>query len=108
MQVAKLELFLGFPITGSLEQELGRVNPALLTLFTQGGDEYLVDLYVEGTRYLGKHLGSMSDLGELELAGRNIVSLMKRLVPSYSFQEQSLLLLSLKDPSEYRREHENH
>lgn len=104
MQVAKLELFLGYPITGALEQELGRVNPALLPLFTQGGDEYLVDLQVEGVRYLGKHLGPMSDLGELELAERNIVSLMKRLLPTYPFQEQSLTLLSLQDESEFPKD----
>ncbi len=86
-------IFLGYLISDALSNALQRVNPSLLQLFTQGGEEYLEFFHHQGQRYLGKSVGDHTDTARLRLVAPHILSLLQRLLPDYSFSIDSLLLL---------------
>ena len=47
--------------------------------------------------YLGRFVGKNTTLTELELLEKNIISLIKRLVPDHPYEGGSLVLISLPD-----------
>lgn len=87
-----VELFLGYPVEGGFAEALGRVDPQLANLFIQGGENYLQQVVHQDVRYLGKFAGEMCDIGRLELLEKNIFSLLKKLIPDYSYESVSLVL----------------
>ena len=87
------QLFLAFPVSHEFEKVLARVNPDLLTVFTQGGESYLEDRQIEGVRYLGKALGQLADLGAIDLLEENIYSLLERIDPHFAYRQQPLILI---------------
>lgn len=87
-------LFLGVPVTDSLQDALDRVNPQLVETFVNGGDNYLMRTQIGDAFYLGKNLGGLTDTARVRLFKDNILSLLSRLVPNHSLDEESLVLLS--------------
>lgn len=86
-------LLLAYPISSELQEALNRANPILLSLFTQGGPDYLSIIEHEGTRYLGKRIGS-SDLATLEQLQLNVKSLLVRLAPDQNYDSSQFFLLA--------------
>lgn len=89
-----LTLYLAFPLDQKFDRELSRANPHLVTLLTSGGD-YLSSFEYEGRTYLGKPLSSPT-LAQLEVCENHLISLLRKLTPTYSFTEASLLLVTLR------------
>ncbi len=73
---------------------LQSANPSLVALFTKGGDDYLETVEHHGQRYLGKCVGENADLARITLVEANIMSLLRRLVPDYPYQETPMLVLA--------------
>lgn len=88
------ELFLGFPVDPLFAVALGKTNPFAVKQFLGGGD-YLTDLTHNDMRYLGKFLGKISTLPQLELVENNVYSLLKRVVPNFPYQETPLYLFTI-------------
>lgn len=62
----------------------------------QGGEEYLNEFSYKGMRFLGKGLGSMISLSELELIEKNIYSLLKKVVSQFPYEEVPLYLFPIE------------
>lgn len=90
-------LFFGYPVDAAYRQELERAPLAIRNLFIQIGDEYLKCIDLEGTSYLGKSLGQCIDSSVIDLAQVHVMSLLKRLVPDYSYNQDDLVLLALPE-----------
>jgi hypothetical protein len=88
-------LFLGFPKEHELNFALQKINPALLSAFIQGDENYLKEIVYEKKKYLGKYISNPADLQTLELLQENIYSLLKRLIPDYPYQNTPLSLLPI-------------
>ncbi|MFI5343462.1 MAG: hypothetical protein ACHQUC_04500 [Chlamydiales bacterium] len=88
-------LFFGFPIDVAFQEALEKVPSAILNLFIQIGDEYLKRIDQEGISYLGKSLGQCVDSSTIDLAQGHILSLLKRLVPDYPYNQEALVLLAI-------------
>lgn len=87
-------LFLGLPLTPSYFDQLKKLPPPLLATFIQReSPDYLQEIESEGIKYLGKYLDSPFDMANLDSLETNIYSLLKRLIPDYSYEEHPLLLL---------------
>lgn len=84
-------LFLGFVVDATFAGNLARANPSLVSLLTQGGDAYLLSREVHGQQYLGKKLGSMTDLDAILATAKHIHSLARRLVPDAPLPALALL-----------------
>lgn len=92
-------LFLGFPLCDSYQKKLNQLSSVERDLFIQPGDSpYLQQIENEGILYLGKYLGSSIDMGALDLMYAHIYSLLKKLVPHFSYEQYPLLLLALSSP----------
>lgn len=90
------EIFVGFPVDSLFEKELAKVNPNLVAAFIQKrGDEYLQDFVHEEIRYFGKRGGKNLTIAQLELIEENIYSLLKRLVPEFSYEEIPLYVFAV-------------
>ena len=96
-------LFLGFPLSPAFQQELLRVSSVERELFIQEGgvsgeldpSPYLQIITYEEREYLGKTLGSIIELNDLEQFCSHLYSLLKKMVPQCSFDRHSLVLLAL-------------
>lgn len=89
-------LFLGFPLSVAYQQELTRLPAAERELFIQNQDSaYLQKIENEGIEYLGKYLGPSTEMGALEMSCSHVYSLLKKLIPYFSYEEHPLLLLAL-------------
>lgn len=91
------QLFLGFPVDQIFKQKLDQANPNLVNEFIQDDGEYLCELDHQGLRYIGKRLGGMVALPQLEMMEQNIYSLLKRIVPEFPYDEAPLYLISMID-----------
>lgn len=99
------DFFLGLPITSFLSKGLDLVDPARLAFFIQkNNDTYLQELYHEETPYLGKYAGKMSDLVSLQLLQNNIYSLLRQIIPDYSYDEIPLVLFPTLKPIDITNE----
>ena len=82
---------------------LNALNPKVVAIYvTHEGScvseaVYLQEFVHHETRYLGKFLGSKTDLSSLELLEENIYSILKRLVPSYPYLDVPLKLFPVKE-----------
>lgn len=93
-------LFLGFAVDQLYVDKLAQVNPHLLETFIQKDGEYLSEVQHNEIRFLGKHVGKIVALPQLELLEANIYSLLKKMVPDFPYEEAPLYLFSIiKDDS---------
>ena len=87
------QFFLGFPLDSAYKEQLNNISQPLHSLFIQNGsDEYLKQIDYENTSYLGKNLAIVTDIQSIELLEANIYSLLRRLIPHYSYEKHSLIL----------------
>lgn len=92
-------LFFGFPLADdAYRQELEKIPSHVRLLFMQGG-EYLELVVDNQISYLGKRLGDCIDGSSLDLLQDHIISLLKRLVPSYQYNKNDLVLLAIEAQS---------
>src|SRR5262245_51347918 len=93
------QLFLGFPLTPSLEKALQAANPAFVKLFISETidlpTDYLHLVIHEGERYLGKLLGPYVPLLHFELAAANLYSVAQKVIHPINSSRAPLLLLML-------------
>jgi hypothetical protein len=89
-------LFFGFPVDERYGAALANVDPKIYHLFVDNNanSTYLQLINYRDQQYLGKHLGALIECGTLELLQANIYSLLRKLVPEYSYEEVPLRLLS--------------
>lgn len=93
-------LFLGLASTPAFEEKLQKLNPYFLSHWT-GGGPYLHEQRWEELRVIGKPLSSIVSLQELEDLEANVLSLLKRLVPDYLYQNHPLSLFALSADDEF-------
>lgn len=89
------KLFLGMAVNKSFAARLDQVNPDLVALFLDPRNGYLRSMDREGKRYLGKMVEPSSDLASLELLEANIISLLKKIVPEFTYDQVELELFPL-------------
>ena len=90
------QFFLGFSLNSVYEERLSQVSLPIRSLFIQNDSaEYLQRIDYEGVFYLGKPLGCRIDTGSLDLSCANVYSLLRRLVPHYSYGDHPLILLPI-------------
>lgn len=92
------ELFLGLPLTQDYEARLSRVPSVQLEFYIQNDPNYLQSYKVDGVAYLGKAMGVSLSVNSIELQKSHIFSLLKRLVPDYPYDFNSLTIVA-KDVS---------
>lgn len=90
-------LFLGFPIDSFFAKKLAALDPAYVSLFIQNNETYLREITYDNVRYLGKVVGNVYELIALDSLEANILSLLKRLVDDYPYEQNSLHLFPLLD-----------
>lgn len=89
-------LFIGLLLDDAYLRELEEVPPSLRDLLIQSQDDtYLRQIDFEGKVYLGKFLEPPMEVSSLETVQAHIHSILKRLVPYYSYDEHPLVLLAL-------------
>jgi hypothetical protein len=93
----EINLFLGFPVDALYELQLAQANPNIVALFVQKtNDEYLREIFHNEIRFLGKNIGKMTSLTQLELLENNIYSLLKKLVADFPYDEIPLYLFPVE------------
>ncbi|CRX37799.1 hypothetical protein [Estrella lausannensis] len=90
-------LFLGYPLTDSLQREFTKVDQRLLEMFLSGVAPYLQRIEYRGEVFVGKEVGQAADFNKIKLLEANIYSMLAKIIPSYSFKEIPLSLLPLLD-----------
>lgn len=97
------QIFLGFPVNPSFQEQLKQVSIELVSTFIQDHPDYLQRIEHRGIPYLGKGIGSLVDCASVDLIQENIYSLLKRLVPDYPYQEHALILFAIETSNVYTR-----
>lgn len=92
-----IKLFFGLLVNEEFANHLSKVNPDLLALFIQNKEDYLSDITVENMRFIGKYIDKAVDLTSLELLQLNIYSIVKRILPEYTCENNPLILFPLQD-----------
>lgn len=93
MQLPNYELFLGIRLKPEVLSALNEVDPEVKNLFVSGDGKYLSEVKANNSIYLGKFVGKVGDLSMLKLLEINIISILSKLIPSYSFEKEPLLLI---------------
>jgi hypothetical protein len=88
-------LFLGFPITEIYRKQLNDVSQEVRSVFIRDHADYLQYIEQVGQAYLGKRLNVPVDVSSLELMHDHIYSLLKCLIPAYSYEDSSLMILTI-------------
>jgi len=92
----EVQLFLGIPVDSQLSKRLDLVDSGLLEEYIDKGDDKSLQFATyQGQRYIGKPVGSFTDLPKLELLEMNIWSLLKKIVPAQKITEKTLELFPL-------------
>lgn len=88
------KIFIGFPVSAEFSQSLQELSPEAKKVFIQDEpSEYLQQYRKDGKVYLGKEVGELTELSALAGLESHIYSLLKKLVPDYSYESSSLHLL---------------
>ena len=90
-----VKLFLGYPLTEPLKNELDKSR--LVDMFVNDEGLYLQRIMHEELFFLGKELGPSTDLAKLQLLQTNIYSLLAKILPEYPFKDTPLLLFTKID-----------
>lgn len=89
-------LFLGFHIAKDYDLLLKKVRPELLSLYIKEGEGmWLQEISHQGHRYLGKTVGDLVDVDQLNLQESNIISFLKKIVPTYPYETHPLMLIPM-------------
>lgn len=88
----RVELFYGFPLSSEFEQKLSQVNPDIRSFFIKNHPDYLKKIQEKNQIYLGKTVGEEIDLETLTLIQNNIFSLLKKIVPDFTYTTDTLIL----------------
>ncbi len=92
----EVELFLGLPLEAELLEALEKIEPDFKDLFIKlDSDIYLEKVTFESVNYLGKKTKRLENTTSLKQLEINIYSLLKRLLPHFSFQQAPLYLFPL-------------
>lgn len=86
---------MGVAIEGSFAARYAAANPQIAALFLNPEREYLLEIQHEGKTYLGKTISTSADLASLGQMEANIVSLLKKIVPDYSYDDMEFVLFPL-------------
>lgn len=86
------QLFLGFRLEKEFQSELDLVPEPLKALFIQNHPDYIQKIDYEGLPYLGKHLGSPVEFNQIDLVKENVISLLRKMVPNYPYENIPLVL----------------
>lgn len=87
------ELFLGLKKDRDLDQLMAKIPEELKTLFFSKQGGYLQQLQIKDEVYLGKYLGSVVDVSELDLCIANVTSLFNKFIPEYQVNIDDLRVL---------------
>lgn len=88
-------LFIGYPLSENYQLELDQIPSVVKEIFiSENSSDYLQKVTREEVTYLGKKVDSPFDLTQLDSTEANIFSLLKKLVPDYPYDEQSLYLIA--------------
>lgn len=91
-------LFLGFPLSTAYQQELNRLPLVERELFIQSETSpYLQQIENDGVIYLGKSLGASVDMAALDGASSHVMSLLKKLVPNFPYEQHPLVLFAFDE-----------
>lgn len=93
------QLFLGFPVDDLYSKQLDQVNPNLVKAFIQENEDYLTETHYNEMRFIGKVVGEIIALPQLELLEQNVYSLLKKIVPDFPYKEVPLYLFPIKNES---------
>lgn len=94
MNTFQSELFLGFSVDPTFENELNSLDNQIKSLYIQeNSDAYLTKYALNDKQFLGKYIGTSSNLPHLELASTNIYSLLKKIVPNYPYDQSELFVI---------------
>ncbi len=95
MTLLDYELFFGFSADSFFEEMVKKANPHIVkTFINNSSEEYLHELYHNGKRYIGKYIGSMGLVNEIELLEKNIYSIAARLAQGYDFKGNPAVLIT--------------
>ena len=90
-----LSLFLGFPVSASYSEALAKIDPQIIKMFiSDNEDSYLNEVTFEGTQYIGKYVGEVAALSELELLQQNIYSILNKMIPNHTCESVPLVLFA--------------
>lgn len=92
MKMPKYQLFLGFPVKKEVAHVLEKADEKIKKAFINEEECYLTVINMNETQYLGRFIGTRSDLQTLHSVEENIYSLLRRIVPSYPFDKTPLKL----------------
>lgn len=88
------EFFLGLPIEGSLQSALRQVNPGIYRNFVNKA-EYLFEVSHESQNYLGKPVGMIVKLSQLEMSEAHVRSLFLKIIPDFPIHSHPLYLFPI-------------
>jgi hypothetical protein len=95
------KLFVGIPIQDSFAEQFSKSNPQLIDIFIKRNNpEYLQEVEQNGIVYLGKSIQTACDIVSLDLIQANILSLLKKIVPDYSYSDVRLVLFPIVETKE--------
>lgn len=85
----KETLFIGFLLDPLFEKELKKVLPDIKSLYIKEDEEGLQEKIMGSSCYLGKNVGEIFDLNQIETIEAHLLSYLKKLVPEehYSYGE---------------------
>ncbi len=92
-----MQLFLGAPIEGAFASVFNCANPDLLLTFVKNDSDYLSTIVYGPKTYLGKSLGVIYELAQLELSEAHLRSLVKKLFPDFPSESLTLYLIPIPD-----------
>lgn len=95
MQYIQIDMFFGFPVDERFSSALKSLDPRMIDLYVQEGEAYLQSIENEGSKFLGKPVGSITETSTLELLQLNIYSILKKLVPDFPYESTPLQLVPI-------------
>lgn len=90
-----VSLFLGFPVSASYSEALRKIDPQIMKMFVSDNeDSYLSEITFENILYIGKYVGEVITVSELELLQQNIYSILNKMIPNHMCLNVPLVLLA--------------
>lgn len=93
MELPEPNLFFGLLVDDHLSSYLLEVSQELYKMYVNKGNPYLQEISIENNLYLGKQADKDISLDGLLLLKANIISIIKKIIPEYPIQDNSLVLL---------------
>ena len=90
----RVELFLGYPLTESLKEKIEKIDSRLYSMFINDSGPYLKLIDQEDQLFLGKQVGTFTDMPKMKLFEANIYSILAKIIPDFPFKNESLLLFA--------------